>query len=433
MSVFVGPRPAFDIPKRLSCICRPSEDCASIICDELYGAVPKCITRWRLRSLSLPGPQLASTDVDLRSDTGPSGLYRPSARSAKVSGVRVWHATSWASLALAVAVVVKAGHGRGGDTDIYVQGADALLGKGSYAGIPYPPGFPLLLAPFRALDLSIGVLAVASSLAVVTLVWWLAVRLGGPVAGIVAGLVLAMSPLFREYGALVMSDAPATALLVGGLVAATAQRWRLSGILCGASAWVRISHALFTFAMPNRRAFLTMLCSVAPLAIFNVVVYGSVSGYASGAAEFGLQYLTGDVWFETVGGEPSRFSNLYLWQAILIGRFGLLVPLLPVFAAVELWHRRADAETRLAVGVVVINVVTHWFYFFQSPRFVLPSAAILVAYAGAFAGRVAADIVSRAGTRTPGSLLGKSVRAPTTTDRSAVASGEVDHRWSTQD
>ena len=310
--------------------------------------------------------------------------------------VGTWRAAAIASLTLAVVVVIRAGYRAGGDTELYVAGADALRGDGSYGAVPYPPGLPALLVPFRAFDLPVGLVATASSLAVVALVWALAVRLSGPPAGVIAGLVLVMSPIFAEYGALVMSDAPATALMLGGLIAATYGRWRLCGLLIAASAWVRVSHAFFAVAMPRVRPFVVMLAGLAPLAIFNVGVYGSLSGYASGAAEFSPDYLTGTVWFEVVG-DASRFSNLYLWPAILVGRFGLLVPLLPVFAAAELWQRRSVPAVRLAAGIILVNLVTHWFYFFQSPRFMLPSAAILVAYSAGFAGRVMNGILDRDG------------------------------------
>lgn len=307
--------------------------------------------------------------------------------------LNAWRYASWLGLAISAMAVIRQGHDAGGDTRLYVKGADALLGDGSYGSVPYPPGFPALLAPFRALELPVGLVAVGSSLALVTLVWWLAVRLGGPVAGAFSGVIIALSPLFPRYGALVMSDAPAAAAVVAALIAVTAGRFRLAGLLAAASAWMRLSHALFVVALPTRRSIAAMVVAMLPLAVFNVAVYGSVSGYPAGAAEFSHSYLTGDVWLEVVGEVVSPYTNLYLWPAILFGRFGLLVPLLPVFAAAEIWMRRQEPAARMAAVLVAVNVTTHWFYFFQSARFILPSAALLVAFAAAFAGRVASRLV----------------------------------------
>lgn len=308
--------------------------------------------------------------------------------------LKAWRYCSWLGLGLALSAVLRQGYEGGGDTEVYVRGAEALIGQASYDSIPYPPGFPAILAPFAVLEVPFGWAAVGSSLLLVSLVWWLAVRLAGPVAGLVSGLLVALSPLLLRYGALVMSDAAATALLLAALIAVTYDKRVLAGILAAGSAWVRLSHALFVLALPGRRSAAAMVAALVPLAVFNVVVYGSVSGYPAGAAEFSFQYLTGDVWLEVVGGVVSPYSNLYVWPAILAGRFGLLLPFLPLFAGAEMWRRRGEPVARMAALVVAINVVTHWFYFFQSARFMMPSAAVLVVFTAAFAGRVASSAVA---------------------------------------
>lgn len=89
-------------------------------------------------------------------------------------------------------------------------------------------------------------LAFFSSLTVIALTIRLTIDLTKqPLAAIVAGLTLAMVPLFRLYGASAFMDMPMIALALGALLAARRQQGSWSGVLLGLAICAKPQAALF--------------------------------------------------------------------------------------------------------------------------------------------------------------------------------------------
>lgn len=327
--------------------------------------------------------------------TAPRGVEmvntgRVSRRRTEPSQSRAWWVTAVLALCLAGLRVLFAGTGEGIDSFRYLNAARAILEEGAFDVERYPPGFPLLIAAADLIGLPIWTTTTAAGLALVVLVWWAAVHMGGPAAGIAAGLFCLLSGLIGEAGVLLMSDTPAAVLLVGALVASLHGRWALAGALMALSAWVRLPHALFILAAGvHRRMAFAMVAGLVPLATFNVVVFGSLSTYRSDQAAWSLSYLGQGLYLDNTA---TPYGNGYYYSAVLGGAWRLLVPLLPVAAGVEIWHRRSEQAARFATGVVVLNTATYAVYFYQSARFVLPAAAMIIVYAAAWISRMVEDL-----------------------------------------
>lgn len=289
-----------------------------------------------------------------------------------------------AALVAALLRVVLAGHRLWYDSPEYVLGARALLGDGSYERVRYPPGFPAMLAAVDVVGLPYWVVPMGSGLALVGLIWWAAMRLGGPVAAASAATFCIFSDLIGESGMMLMADAPAALFVVGALVAAMHGRWGVAGGLIAASTWVRLVHGAFIATVwGRRRAFVSAVAGMIPLALFNLAVFGSLSTYRSEQAGWSFVAFREGV---SLDGQPATDPNWEYYLSMLGGRGRYLLPVLPVLAGVEMWRRRSDRVTWMAAGIVVINLASYAFYYFQSARFVLPSAVIIVIYSGALVG-----------------------------------------------
>ena len=91
----------------------------------------------------------------------------------------------------------------------------------------------------------------------------------------------------------------------------------------------------------------------------------------------------------------SPFPNWEYYPLLLIGAGGWVVLGLPPLGGLGLWRHRAERTARLAAWVVVSSLAVYLVYYFQSARFMLPAACVLVVYAGV----AVSDIVLAA--RTP--------------------------------
>lgn len=261
----------------------------------------------------------------------------------------------------------------GGDAWDYIRSIHDLTGS------RFPPGFPLLLLPLSGSLTAMRLLGTATTLALVALIWCCALRIAGWWAAAAAGVLIALSPLVTGQASLVMSDALAAALTAGALLALLHGRDRLAAVLIALSAWFRIMQAAFVLALP-RKVWITCALILAPLLLYNIVVNGSLTGYAPGDTHyFQLANLTGPVWYDAFQ-VPSDVANWQLYPLILLGVRGGLVPGLLVLGAIGLW-RHWSSTSAFAVKVVVINVALYLFYYWQSPRFVLPAASMLLVYA----------------------------------------------------
>ena len=155
------------------------------------------------------------------------------------------------------------------DTSVYVLCAQALLrGEGySYLGHPFllrPPGFSALLVPalaafgldFHALNLYVALWGVAC---VVLLAVFLRQRIGTALA-LGAALLAWTNPLFQTFCSRLMSDVPATAVLVLALLverwAARRESWKrdvVLGVVIGLSAYLRSASVLILGAVACAR------------------------------------------------------------------------------------------------------------------------------------------------------------------------------------
>lgn len=322
-----------------------------------------------------------------------------------------WRALSLAALLVAVVVTVTDGVGEiGGDARVYVEAARSI-GEGAYeapsepSGVPrYPPGFPLLLAPFvaawgeggaRAASAVIGGLLVVS-------VWQLARVLGGHRAAALAAVLWTASPLVRDFSTDVMSDPAGALLVVAAILASITGRWMLTGLALGGSSWVRLIHVTFIVGVGRRRAaWVGAAVALVPLAVFQLRTYGRLAGYDGGEAQFSLSYVF-DHTPLIVMTNPSPWPNWQFVPGLLWGLQRGLVPMLPIFAAVELVARRREAPARLAAWILLVNVLVYVPYFFQASRFVLPAACVLIAFSAAGMVRVVDRL--REGDRPPASV-----------------------------
>jgi 4-amino-4-deoxy-L-arabinose transferase-like glycosyltransferase len=169
----------------------------------------------------------------------------------------------------------------------------------------YPPGTSLLIAatmPLAGTAGGAGIFAVLGcALAAVAGTYVLAALAGGAVSGLVAALLLALSPLHVQWSRAVMSDVSASAAVVwlaAGVLVLLARRarpaaWLLAGVACGLAgsiryvAWALLPAACATVVLlgPGRPAtrakqvaalLAGAALGVAPLLWLNAELFGSV-------------------------------------------------------------------------------------------------------------------------------------------------------------
>lgn len=299
---------------------------------------------------------------------------------------RIWRGVSVAALACSVLVIlsverlpVEAQHAP--DSQSYAQLADSLThGRyevtipGEPEGSRYPPGLPLLLAPFSSVDP--GTLAVGWAVLLLGVVWGAAKRLGGHPAAAVAVLIMVSSSTLRSEAQHLMADTPAAVLTVAAVAAVSAGRDRLAGLLVAAVTWVRLVQVVLVFGLRRRGVAVVLVALVGLLA--TKLMWGW--GYRSADAAWSLDYL-----WTTEGlanPEAAHGPNVIAYPAMLLGLTGgVTLPGAFVLAALGLRGRR---ERRLVVAAVVGVLLVTLPYFYQAGRFLLPVAALIAMYAGAW-------------------------------------------------
>jgi len=274
----------------------------------------------------------------------------------------------------------------------------------------YPPGFPLMMAPVLAVAgdaPGTGVWVVwASALVAVAGTAWLATLAAGPLAGVAAALVLALLPMHVSWSRAVMSDVPASAVVVVAAAWATAAlgrtrlgaaEWLGLGVMLGLATALRdtcvlvagpIGLLLATGGRPGRRRLAAFAAGVAagvlPLVVYRGVRFGSPLadgyGYWVTFAHHGLQYVFGRP--AAGGSEPNLvfylrqlagLGSLYPWPLALLAVVGL------VFGV-----RRAGPTRTLAViagGYVVLVLAVYAPFFWQWDRFLVPALPLVCALA----------------------------------------------------
>lgn len=236
----------------------------------------------------------------------------------------------------------------------------------------YPPGLPILLAPFTAFDLDR--VAVAISVLLVGAVWLVARHLGGDLSAAVAVLVLVSSETLRTQASFVMSDIPATLATVLALGAVTTHRNRLAGVLIGVSTWLRLANVAVALGL-KRRGWVPFAAVILGLVVTKVA-WGW--GYAGDEAA----WSPGHIW--SVSGlqspQQERFANVIAYPAMLLGLEGeLTVPGTALLAGLAVWRR---PERWFVLAVVAGTLAVYLPYSYQAQRFMFAPVAMIAVYAG---------------------------------------------------
>lgn len=256
----------------------------------------------------------------------------------------------------------------------------------------YPPGLPLLLAPFAAWsEHAIYWVVPVFGVLLVWMTYRFGALAGDAVAGALAAVLLALSPTFLYQVVQPMSDVPSAACWLAALIVAA------SGSIAGAAGSAALS-SLAILIRPNLaplailiaglavvsgrsnrvRRGLTFLAALAPglvvLAWIQQVRYGSpwASGYGRASDMFSLEYLMPNLaryprWL-TEGQTP------FIWLSI----------------AAPIWIARCSKNRQLSwIGFALCAAVwiaylpymffqpNEWFY----TRFLMPALAIMIVFA----------------------------------------------------
>jgi hypothetical protein len=235
----------------------------------------------------------------------------------------------------------------------------------------YPPGLPLLMALPHAIAGLNGANAIVIACAAAT-VWGTAMIAGG-VAGVIAGLLIAVSPVFLYQSFQPMSDVPVTAAWIVCFLLLRNGRSAPAGVACAIAVLIRPNLAPLAIVpfiiAPRKIAFAT---PVAVAAVFLGIIqdewYGSPlrSGYGTAGELFA---------FANAVPNAGRYFNWLIATAPVL----LLAP----FAVIRL---RSNSHARalmvfalLVIGAYLIYAVfEHWSYL----RFLLPAMAVFAIFAG---------------------------------------------------
>jgi hypothetical protein len=304
----------------------------------------------------------------------------------------------------------------------------------------YPPGFSLALAPFALAgsypaNVQLGSKLLVMLYLVVTMVtaWVVA----GPLAAAVSVGLVGASPFAVRYASLVMSDAFGAALAVGvlALIAgvhrahqtqrSSTARLAGAGLLTGALVLVRLSGVLTAAALvpalwrATSWRSRTVLATGVALGVLLVAgqqwwTFGSplktgYHYYLSDIDQFRLDYpFAADVRRDGSGVVADSLDGALLswacpcpeddpllafrgpifYPLVLLGIFWILVPpLTTVPGLIEVWRRRHEPGPASVLGLTVLTVVFHLFYWYLGARFMAAPATLLAIYTGAWAAR----------------------------------------------
>ena len=271
--------------------------------------------------------------------------------------------------------------------------------KGQSRGViapMYPPGLPLLLAPFAALsERAIYFVVPAFGALLIWVTYRFGAVSGDPVAGALAAVFLAVSPTFLYQVVQPMSDVPCAACWLAALLLASRGSTAgsaASGALCSLAILIRPN--LAPLAIPvavlalgsggssRMRRGLVFLAALVPglvmLGWIQQVRYGSpwASGYGTTSDLFSLAYVTPNLeryprWI-TAGHTP------FIWLCIAA----------PIWIARRAKNRLVSWMGLALCAAVWIAYVPYmyfqpneWFY----TRFLLPAIAIMIVFASACA------------------------------------------------
>lgn len=241
----------------------------------------------------------------------------------------------------------------------------------SYQVPTYPPGLPLLMAIPHAVAGIQGANAIVIASSAIAV--WATGMLARGVAGIIAAILIAFSPVFLYQSFQPMSDVPVTAAWITCFLLATHDRRSLwAGAACAVAILIRpnlaplaivplfVAKKRFTFAFP-----VMMVCAF--VAFMQWLWYGSPlqSGYGSADELFGLA---------NVGPNARRYFNWLIAAAPVM----LLAPLGFMRVGNARHSRALGVFASLVVAAYLIyGVFDHWSYL----RFLLPALAVFAIFA----------------------------------------------------
>jgi hypothetical protein len=239
----------------------------------------------------------------------------------------------------------------------------------------YPPGLPLLMALPHWLGGINGASAVVTASAAIA-VWATGMLVGG-VAGVIAAILLSVSPVFLYQSFQPMSDVPVTAAWMVCFLFSARRGWSSTtaaigaGIACALAILIRPNLAPLAlvpfFLARNRVIFsLPVVAGGLVLGFLQSVWYGSAlrSGYGSAEELFAVANIASNV--------PRYFNWIVTTAPILF---------LSVFGV---WRLRRDRTTQaltafaamVAGAYLIYSVFEHWSYL----RFLLPAIAVLAMF-----------------------------------------------------
>ena len=299
----------------------------------------------------------------------------------------------------------------------------------------YPAGFPILIAVFQPAGLQSLILPTFAAATV-----WITYLIargatGSGLAGVIAAVLLAVSPVFLHQAMWTMADVPAAffwTLAVWFGAIRTATRPALAGVAAGAALLIRPNLALLACVLPlvwmiaNDRHWRRMAAYAAGLAPFaagiaavNTSLYGApwTSGYGDVGGLFTLSHV------------PQNLRLFGGWTSDTQTR--LFIPALA--AAFAFFGRRKDrlacrSSAGLMIAAVLLSYIAYqpfdaWWYL----RFLLPAWPLCCAMIAAMIALAARYSRSRAEMYVAAALLSSPLVVPAA--RSAVDLGvfEVGH------
>lgn len=285
------------------------------------------------------------------------------------------------------------------DSRWYLLQADAIAATEVPPG-RYPPGFATVLAVGDALGVGVlGVLKLAA-IALVVLVVLAARRIGGPIAGAVAGLLCCASPWMLASGQFLMSDPLAALVAVAGLLAVDGQRsgWSVVAVVAGVVVRLFSVVGIAALFVVNRRgALVAGVAAVVLVGSFQWATNGSPleTGYTQDSASWSAGFVfdgnrTGDGdWL--VDGSAAKattptngerdWPNAIAYPLVVLGiSYVFMPPFLVLIGLSALWRRRSTEAARFAGAWLGGSLALALPYYFQTPRFLAPAMMMMLVF-----------------------------------------------------
>ncbi|MFC1648974.1 ArnT family glycosyltransferase [Nanoarchaeota archaeon] len=266
----------------------------------------------------------------------------------------------------------------GWDESIYVQHAETILGeKNNYEEIYRPPVLPVFIAGGMLLWRNVLVAQVIVSLLSALMVfplYGIAKKLSHEMAGIYAGLIFALHPLYQLFGHEVLTDGVVSMFIVLSIYLLLQDKWwllLLSGLACGVASLTKYTmlaaipiFLIFLFWQKPKKAHWFILGSALPLIPFLIWVgsHGGVRAVLGSAQSIA-----------TYDAMTSPFVLLPLFTIPLV--LGLVL---------YAWkgYKKEDLPYLALSACMFLAITTYLFTIHVEARFILPVLAPFLPLAG---------------------------------------------------